>query len=220
MILIDISKVITVTNLVFTKEFLKDLNKEFSIPNPKIEVLKRLGKRAYGVPKLIFLYKYLGSNIIFNRGDFKKVITLVNSHRKDDITSTRISTAGITQKFVWNQDFVLRDYQNEALELTNKSKFGGMIIVPAGGGKTILGLKIIQELGLKALWITHTKDLLYQSAENCEKTLGFYPGIIGDGKQIIKAVTAVVKSLSSFIINTPLKIDYSLNTFAIRESSA
>lgn len=60
---------------------------------------------------------------------------------------------------------------------------GGRIFITGNSGKTIIGMNIIKTIGKKSVWITHTKDLLNQSAKRCETTLGIKPGIIGGGKK-------------------------------------
>lgn len=58
----------------------------------------------------------------------------------------------------------------------------GILQAPAGSGKTQMGLAIIQKRGLKALWLTHTKDLLKQSRERAEMYRWTGLGTITEGK--------------------------------------
>lgn len=49
-------------------------------------------------------------------------------------------------------------------------------------GKTILGFYISHQARQNTLFVTHTKDLMYQTADSYERLFGVRPGLIGDGK--------------------------------------
>lgn len=74
---------------------------------------------------------------------------------------------------------VLRDYQervlNKALE-----KGSGLIVLPAGSGKTELAIEITARLGLPTLFIAPTQEIFYQSHSRFENALGIEIGMIGD----------------------------------------
>ena len=73
----------------------------------------------------------------------------------------------------------------------------GLFISKPGTGKTVMCLELIHISNLKTLVIVNTKFLLYQWKEECEKLLGYTPGIIGDGKFIVKDITiATFQTLS------------------------
>ena len=54
------------------------------------------------------------------------------------------------------------DYQEKACEAVINAK-NGVMVLPAGSGKTQVALEIIARLGYKALWIASTIDLINQS---------------------------------------------------------
>jgi superfamily II DNA or RNA helicase len=81
----------------------------------------------------------------------------------------------------WRFDHDLRDYQNSAVTET-LSAAGGIISVPTGGGKTVIAMALIKTIGKKSIVFVHTKELLYQWANQVEETLGITPGLIGDGE--------------------------------------
>lgn len=88
---------------------------------------------------------------------------------------------------ILNLLFQLRDYQEFAVEAAIE-KGGGIIVSPAGSGKTVMGLEIIARLGQPALWVTHTKELLYQTIDRAVEFLQVPKdeiGIMGDSKRII-----------------------------------
>jgi superfamily II DNA or RNA helicase len=100
----------------------------------------------------------------------------------------------------WNTDFVMRDYQQPMVKALLKES--GVGIAPAGSGKTIMGMNFIYQYGKPTLWLTHTKDLMYQTAKKAEATLKGVGriGFFGDGKHDWgdgKLIIATVQTLSS-----------------------
>jgi len=64
----------------------------------------------------------------------------------------------------------------------------GVLVAPAGSGKTVLGISLISITGQPTLWLTHTKQLLYQFIERVKTFISgnLEIGIIGDGKWDLK----------------------------------
>ena len=94
---------------------------------------------------------------------------------------------------------VLRDYQVEAVRAA-VSQGRGILELPTGSGKTEIAIAITKALGLRTLFLVHTRDLLYQTAERFRKRLdsGARIGIIGDQEFEVEEITvATVQSLSS-----------------------
>lgn len=63
----------------------------------------------------------------------------------------------------------------------------GVLVAFTGVGKTVIGMGVISSFlasnkDLTVLWLCHTKDLMYQSADVAKKELGVRVGFIGDGK--------------------------------------
>jgi superfamily II DNA or RNA helicase len=63
----------------------------------------------------------------------------------------------------------LRDYQEEALEKWRENRHRGIIALPTGSGKTIIGVAAIAELSERTLIITYTKEQLRQWIQQIEK---------------------------------------------------
>jgi len=115
-------------------------------------------------------------------------------------------------KTIWNENFSLRRYQEKAVRKALKSKMG-VIALPVGSGKTIVGLRIIHELGYSALVIVHTKELLYQWGERVREVLNAEPGYIGDNMWEGKEITvAMIQTLLSRGVKR-LKNDYGVLLF-------
>jgi superfamily II DNA or RNA helicase len=82
----------------------------------------------------------------------------------------------------YGEPIPLYDYQAEAVDAAYKARYG-ILQAPAGCGKTQMGLALIQRYGVKALWLTHTKDLLNQSRERAERYMDkSLMGTITEGK--------------------------------------
>ncbi|MBW8001665.1 MAG: DEAD/DEAH box helicase [Planctomycetes bacterium] len=75
----------------------------------------------------------------------------------------------------------LRDYQLEAVRVALK-KTRGVLKQPAGSGKTLVASSIIKTLNRPTVFLTHKKDLLYQTKRVFEEEIGKDKiGLIGDG---------------------------------------
>jgi superfamily II DNA or RNA helicase len=84
-------------------------------------------------------------------------------------------------------DMVLREYQEDALRRWQGAKGKGVVVLPTGGGKTILGLEAIRRLVETTLIVVPTLDLLSQWREALEVLLHVpVVGILGGGKKDIE----------------------------------
>lgn len=92
----------------------------------------------------------------------------------------------------------LRDYQNEALErwLIQKK---GIIILPTGSGKTILAIKIIEEINSPTFIIVPTLDLVNQWKEELEKAFDLKIGEFTGKKKNVQPIT--ISTYNSAFIN-------------------
>ncbi|WP_297550838.1 DEAD/DEAH box helicase, partial [Thermococcus sp.] len=119
---------------------------------------------------------------------------------------------GVKLNSSWNENYELRRYQRRAVKKALKEKMG-VLALPVGSGKTVVGLRIIHELDLSALIVVHTKELLYQWAEKVEELLGVKAGIVGDNKWNEENVTvAMIQTLLSRGVDK-LKNDYAVVMF-------
>ena len=133
----------------------------------------------------------------FPVGLIPKVKKLLNSkgYRVRIIDERKVE--GIKLNSEWNEKYKLRRYQQKAVKKAIKAKMG-VLALPVGSGKTVVGLRIIHELDLSALIVVHTKELLYQWKEKVEEVLGVEAGIVGDNKWNEKPVTvAMIQTLLS-----------------------
>lgn len=119
---------------------------------------------------------------------------------------------GVKLNSTWNENYILRKYQQKAVKKAIKAKMG-VLALPVGSGKTIVGLRIVHEVDLSALIVVHTKELLYQWADKVEEVLGIKAGIVGDNKWDEKEVTvAMIQTLLSRGVEK-LQKDYAIVLF-------
>lgn len=88
-------------------------------------------------------------------------------------------------------------YQDEALQ--SMLQYGrGVVVIPTGGGKTVVGGACIKSYGLQSVWFTDRLTLARQTRKSLEEILGEPVGILGDGEQDLQRVTvAMVQSCAA-----------------------
>jgi superfamily II DNA or RNA helicase len=84
---------------------------------------------------------------------------------------------------------VLRDYQNQALEAWIANGNWGIIVLPTGSGKTLVGIKAISLLNTPTLVVAPTLDLVDQWRSRLKKEFKTEVGVLGGGERDIKALT-------------------------------
>ena len=102
----------------------------------------------------------------------------------------------------------LRNYQKEAINLFIKSN-RGIIAACTGSGKTEMAIAIFKALNVPTLWITHRKELMYQTADRFQKRFPEIKdkiGFIGDGEFTPNFLTfATVQTIFSTLKKSELK---------------
>lgn len=161
------------------------LTKPLTIDNPEYLKRKQRGKRTYGIDRKLKIYAMDQGDIVAPRG-FENILRKIV--REQGIDPAEVITVdqnpGQDVDFgKWNPEYKLRGFQAPAVEAITKEN--GVLVAPAGSGKTIMGMKYIYKKGRSTLWLTHTKDLMYQSRDRARSTLSEVGqiGIIGDSKR-------------------------------------
>ncbi len=83
----------------------------------------------------------------------------------------------------------MRAYQRRALGSWDKAGRRGVIVLPTGAGKTVIGMKAIELVNQPAIVIVPTLDLLEQWRGRVQEELGVEVGVYGGGENAIRAVT-------------------------------
>jgi superfamily II DNA or RNA helicase len=82
-----------------------------------------------------------------------------------------------------------RDYQSRIVQEVIGGRRFGIIACPTGGGKTLIGARLIQQMGLRTLWIVHSADLVRQTSDFLKRYLGLRAGTVGAGRFKLGTVT-------------------------------
>lgn len=145
------------------------------IKNPQFEQLQRLGKWTGNTPRFLVWYEIDGKDLILPFGCLQDLFMMYPK----EIFENRIV---VGEKITYKSNVKLFDYQEKVVnEAINKRN--GIIVMPAGSGKTQTALEMIARLGFKTLWITHTIDLLNQSYNRAKDNMeGVGLGKIASGK--------------------------------------
>jgi len=85
--------------------------------------------------------------------------------------------------------YELREYQREALDAWDEAGRRGVLELPTGSGKTVIGLKAIESLGTATLVVVPTIDLLEQWRRELESEFGVPVGQLGGGEQRVEPLT-------------------------------
>jgi len=133
------------------------------IPNPEYQKKARMGLWTGQTPKTLVLYERDGNTLMFPFGCLRELLPLLDGEVKTLFAEPK--------KVFYEGEVPLYDYQKEAVSALVKAHYG-ILQAPAGCGKTQMGIALAFALGVKTLWLTHTKDLLTQSKARAEQYIG------------------------------------------------
>ena len=177
-----------------TRDLLAWCDSELRLPNPDFYKKQSMGKWTGGTPEFINLYERVGSDIYLPFGCAKDVYLAF----KSEIALKPLYSP--IWRIDYKSDIDLYSYQEAAVEAAVAAK-NGIIIMPCGAGKTQTALELIARIGGRALWLTHTQDLLNQSLNRAKSVLGVlsntYGTITGGKVNIGSGITfATVQTMS------------------------
>ena len=162
------------------------------LDNPEYYKKERLGKWTGNIPRSIFLYEQLGDELCLPFGCVQDIWKMCC---RGVSWSTEFQPI---RPFHYDSHINLYPYQQKAVVEAIKKK-NGVLVMPCGSGKTQSGLEFIAMVGGRALWLTHTQDLINQSRKRAESVLGHVGcGMITAGKvDIGEGITfATVQTMS------------------------
>ena len=176
--------------IAFLRDNLNFLNSDYIIKS-------KIGRSTYNTEKYFKLIDESADQIEIPRGFVGKLVKFCKEKNiLFEIVDERVKKEEIEYKSKIN----LYDYQDEALDITDKKDFG-VIVAPPGAGKTIMGLELIARKKQPALIIVHRKQLLDQWVDRIQSFMGIPKkqiGQIGTAKnnRIGKKITvAMIQSL-------------------------
>lgn len=188
-----------------TPEVLQWLKDNLMLRNPLYQTMKMMGKedtiKRKHIPEYLNVWAQVRGEYIIPFGCLKAIWGLLrgaqlsyNFNNSGDL-SIKNDTINIDG---------LYDYQEEAVQAMLLAK-GGVLVSPAGSGKTYMGIELAKRIGKKVLWICHTGDLLRQAKKDI---LTLYPnakiGLTTEGK------LEIGEDFTISTVQTLVKIDPSL----------
>ena len=186
---VTVSNNIRITNP--SAEIIAWCKENLTLPNPEYAKKARMGFWVGNTPKQLYLYQYIGEDLVLPYGCLKPISPLL----KDAIVQSDFKPS---VSIDYGKPIPLYDYQEIAVEQAKKGLYG-ILQSKAGSGKTQMGIALVKQFGKRALWVTHTKDLCDQSKSRAEQYMDkSLIGTITEGKvNIGKGITfATVQTLS------------------------
>lgn len=188
------------------------LIQKLKVPNPKFLDAQKLGYSTYGVGQYINNFSIdLHNNLLIPRGYRKELFALLKNmgipHTIDD-ERTKFS-----YKDIDSSEIIYRSYQADGIT-SLVAQEEGMLVAPAGSGKTVMGLSLIPLLGQPTLWVTHTGPLLSQTTTMAKKFLpSLDVGFIEDGKWELGDILTI--GMVQTLIRDPKKLAEIQNKFGL-----
>ena len=137
-------------------ELLRYCEENLVLANPEYAKKVRMGFWLGDTPKTIALYEIHGDILVLPYGVMDEVVPYI---REAELKPRFVPVRRVRYRF---NRLKLFDYQEKAVEHMLESRHG-ILVSPAGSGKTQMGLAICSRYCRQALWLTHTADLLRQS---------------------------------------------------------
>lgn len=191
---------VTVSNNIKIKnpstEIISWCQAHLKLPNPEYAKKTRMGFWVGNTPKFLYLYEVHGDEIILPYGTLKQIQPMI----KDALVTSNFKPY---ESIDYGQPIPLYPYQEKAVREV-KNAYYGILQSKAGSGKTQMGIALIKEYGRRALWLTHTADLLNQSKERAERYMD--SSLIG---KITEGKVNIGKGVTFATIQTMCKLDLS-----------
>ena len=175
-----------------TDEFKKWCKKNLEINNPDYDKKKRMGKWLGDTPRKLVLYRVVGNTYYLPYGTLTDIADFFTEITSDFPTKHDVD---------YSADVPLYDYQEIAVKEMLRVGYG-VLESKAGSGKTQMGIAMISQIKGRALWLTHTKDLLTQSKERATEYMD--SSLFGE---ITAGKVNVGKGITFATVQTLVKVD-------------
>lgn len=179
-----------------SSEILNQAIADNTFENPVFRSNEENCRNNWQTDPTIKTYSYEDETLVLPRGYMRDLLKAF----KDNGITTRIIDDRRTNPCEYQKKLngiTLRGYQQRAVDQAlNYDQ--GVILMPTGSGKSLVGLELIRRRGQKAMVCVHRADLARQWEELIKVRLGIVPGFIGDGRCEIGDITvAMIQSLAS-----------------------
>lgn len=183
----------------YSKTIIQYVKNNLVIDNPEYFIAQKMGRYTGNIEKQIALYERHGEKLVLPFGTFGDILQIAKNE-KIDFKNDIISDFAPVQPIKLKGEITLYDYQEKAVNIIHNKTYG-ILEAPCGSGKTQMGIALINKISQKALWLTHTKDLLTQSMERTKQYFDGDFGTITDGK------INIGRDITFATIQTMTKID-------------
>lgn len=147
-----------------TEQIVKWCRNNLILDNPDYYKMEAMGKWTGNTPQHIYLYEVMGDEVWLPFGCWMSVWRLCV---RGVFWESHIAPLRAVQ---YKSLISLYPYQEKAVSEAIRQR-NGILVMPCGAGKTQCGLEIIARIEGRALWLTHTQDLLNQSRKRAESVL-------------------------------------------------
>jgi superfamily II DNA or RNA helicase len=176
-----------------TPELMKWCKDNLVLTNPDYQKKVRMHLWLGNTPKQLLLYSMNENSLVLPFGCLRSILPLLDGDVKKLFKTPR--------KVDYGGTVPLYEYQEEAVACMLINHYG-ILQSPAGSGKTQMGIALACDLGVKTLWLTHTKDLLNQSMTRAEQYID--PSLLGT---ITEGKVSIGKTMTFATIQTMCKVD-------------
>jgi len=159
------------------------LVEKLRIVNPKYVEAEASGRSLWGIDQFITNFIMLTDESMYIPRGLR--MWILNQCAEMDIDFTlHDNRTKFDHRNINSTKIIYRPYQMPAIIELVSTADEGILVAPAGSGKTVMGLSLIPLLGQPTLWLTHTGPLATQARERAKS---FLPnigkiGLIGKGK--------------------------------------
>ena len=188
---------------------LQIITSELTHENPLYIEAKKCNRPTFGISKVIINFEVDSfGGIYIPKGYLNRLFSITN----DLGIKLEINDARNIIPFdkIYDHNINLRPYQYTALENIAQHN-NGLLVAPAGSGKTIMGISLILMCNQKCLWITHTKQLLNQFVDRIQQFVNIPETDIG---LIQKGSWDLDKPVTAGLVQTLIRDEDKLNSIS------
>ena len=196
----------------------KYLKENLNFMNVDYLIKKRAGRNTYGTRMYFESVEKKENTIVVPRGIIGRLLRYCNEQK---IPYQLEDKRTKLERVKFTSSISLYDYQQEAVEITNKKDFR-VIVAPPGAGKTVMGLEIVARKLQPALIIVHRRQLFDQWVDRIQSFLGipkFQIGRIEGGDYEIgeEITVAMIQSLQAPNLSDKDKLYHAFGTIIADE---
>jgi len=179
------------------------------------EYRRRVSRGLYAgyLKKNIYLYTESDDSIALHRGMTRDAYELALKYNVKPVIRDRRIKPEINEPIMFTDSFEPYEYQLEAVDACFK-RSQGILVSPAGSGKTVMGMMLAVLAETPVLWLTHKIELIHQTINVFKRFTNIDKkdiGIIASNKKTIgrKLTVATIQSINNITDNVVLRSEHS-----------